>query len=107
MAAKKSRQRKPDRQVRYAQEFKLQAVKLYVEEGYTAPVVAEELGIGLSTLTAWARLYRERGEEGLRPRPPGKGMAKVSAAAKSSIGPTTTPATQRRNFAPGDTALGL
>ena len=64
-------------------ELKLRAVKLYLEEGYSRDLVAEELGIGKSTLTAWARQYRERGENGLGPSPPRQGAAKVSAAAKA------------------------
>jgi len=63
-------------------ELKRRAVKLYVEDGYAPEVVAEELGIGRSTLAAWAKRYREQGEEGLRPRPPGGGRAQASAAAK-------------------------
>ena len=45
MGKKKSSRKGPDRQVRYSLDWKLRAVKLYLEEGYTAPAVAEELGI--------------------------------------------------------------
>ena len=42
------------------------AVQLYVEEGFPGRLVAEQLGVGLSTLTAWARRWRTLGEDGLR-----------------------------------------
>ena len=61
------------RQRRFSQELKLRAVKLFVEEGYTAAAVVEELGVGRSTLTAWAKRYREEGEGGLAPRAAGPG----------------------------------
>jgi len=67
----------------YSFDLKLRAVKLYLEEGYSRDLIAEELGVGKSTLTAWAKQYRERDEDGLRPQPSGKGRAQVSAAAKT------------------------
>jgi transposase InsO family protein len=57
-------------------------VKLYLEEGYGADLVAEELGIGRSTLTAWAKRYREQGEAGLQPVSSWKGRRQVSNEAK-------------------------
>jgi transposase InsO family protein len=63
-------------------DLKLRAVKLYLEEGYPAELVAQELGIGNSTLTGWAKRYREQGEAGLQPSAPRKGTPKVSAAVK-------------------------
>jgi len=65
---KKGRNRPSSKQNRYTAEFKCKAVKLYVEEGYPVAVVAEELGIGKSTLSAWARRYREDGLAGLERR---------------------------------------
>jgi transposase-like protein len=64
-------------------ELKLRAVKLYLEEGHPRGVIAGELGVGKSTLTAWAKQYREEGEAGLGPRAPRKGRAQVSEAAKA------------------------
>lgn len=58
------------RQNRYPFEFKLRAVKLHLEEGYTAKLVADELGIGHSTLSSWVKRYRADGEAGLEYRPP-------------------------------------
>lgn len=52
---------------RYSVEFKLRAVQLYTEEGYSADMVARELGVGKSSLSAWAKRYRENGVSGLEP----------------------------------------
>ena len=38
------------RQKRYSHEFKLKAVKLFLEEGYPAPLIAQELSVGRSTI---------------------------------------------------------
>lgn len=58
------------RSVRYSHEFKLRAVKLHLEEGYSQPLICQEMGMGESTLADWVRVYRERGGDGLRPVPP-------------------------------------
>ena len=50
----------------YPFRFRLQAVKLYLEEGYSAPEVSSALGVSKHTLYAWAKRYREEGEAGLR-----------------------------------------
>jgi len=63
-------------------ELKQRAVKLYLEEGYSAELVAAELGVGHSTLNAWAQRYREQGEEALRPHPGRRGRCQASVAAK-------------------------
>jgi transposase InsO family protein len=46
-------------------------VKLYLEEGFPAELVASELGIGKGCIFDWTRQYREGGEAGLRPKPTG------------------------------------
>jgi len=70
MATKKSRtKRRPARPSRYPAEFRLRAVKLYLEEGYPSRVLCEELGIGHSTLNKWVKRFREEGEAGLEDRP--------------------------------------
>ena len=76
--------RKSARQRRFSHELKLRAVKLYVEEGHPAAAVARELGIGRSTLTAWAKRYREGGEGALAPQAPGGGRQQVDPAAKAA-----------------------
>jgi len=83
MAKKKAQGKWSGRAGPYRSELKLRAVKLYLEEGYSRELIAKELGIGKSTLTAWVKQYRERGEDALRSQPPRKGTAKVSVAAKA------------------------
>lgn len=51
---------------KYPFALRMQAVRLHLEEGYPAPLVAEQLGVGLSTVTMWARHWRTLGEAGLR-----------------------------------------
>ena len=70
-------------QRRYSLEEKLRAVRLYLEEGYSAEVVAQELGMGTSSVTTWAGRYQKHGEAGLGPAGPRRGRAQVSAAAKA------------------------
>jgi transposase InsO family protein len=65
---KSSKNSRASRQNRYAYEFRLRAVNLYLEEGYPTKVLCEELGIGHSTLNKWIKRYREEGEAGLMDR---------------------------------------
>ena len=53
----------------YSFEFRLRVVRMYLEEQYPKHLICEETGIGLSTLGAWVRRYRQHGEEGLRNKP--------------------------------------
>lgn len=70
MATKKSStKRRPARPSRYPAEFRLRAVKLYLEEEYPSRVLCEELGIGHSTLNKWVKRFREEDEAGLEGRP--------------------------------------
>lgn len=80
----KPRRQKPgSKRNRYSVEFKLRAVKLFTEEGYSAELVAEELGIGKSSLSTWTRQYRQEGMAGLKPRAPVTApRAQVSPAVK-------------------------
>jgi transposase InsO family protein len=41
---------------------------LHLEEGFSMPLVCQELGIGTSTLAVWLQAYRLVGEAGLEPR---------------------------------------
>ena len=43
----------------FREEFKREAVRLTETSGRTIAQVADDLGIGLSTLTRWKRRYRE------------------------------------------------
>lgn len=54
----------------YPAEFKLRAVQLYTEEGYTFEMLCRELGICKSSLGRWIKQYREQGAAGLEPHAP-------------------------------------
>ena len=43
----------------FAEDFKREAVRLTETSGRTIAQLADDLGIGLSTLTRWKRRYRE------------------------------------------------
>ena len=47
----------------YTEEFKLDAVKLVVEQGYKSREVARRLGIAISNVTRWVRLYHQDQED--------------------------------------------
>ncbi len=53
----------------FTKEFKEQAVKLVVEQGVKIVQVAQDLGIGHSTVSRWVREARENGKNAF----PGKG----------------------------------
>jgi len=63
-------------------EVRLKAVKLYVEDGLPADVVAEEAGVCSGTIHEWAKRYREEGEAGLVPRGYGHRTKNKPSAAK-------------------------
>lgn len=42
---------------RYAEEFKIEAVKQVTERGYSAPDVAKRLGVSQPTLYEWIKRY--------------------------------------------------
>lgn len=68
--APRSGRRRSKKRGRYTPEVRLRAVKLHLEEGFTQGLVCREMGMCISTFHAWLRVYRERGEEGLRSLPP-------------------------------------
>lgn len=49
----------------YSREFKLKAVLMKLEEGYSKPRIALELGITKAMLERWVKRYRQFGEAGL------------------------------------------
>ena len=63
----KSKKEQCKNQIRYTYEFKLKAVKLFIEEDYSAKFIQEQLGVGISSLNLWVKKYRELGENGLKP----------------------------------------
>lgn len=57
----------------YSQELKLDAVRLYLDEGLTKPQVMERLGIkSKASLESWIRAYRADGAGALAPKPRGR-----------------------------------
>jgi transposase-like protein len=44
----------------YPSELKLKVVKLYLEEEYTAEMIAEEFDISVWSVREWARQFKER-----------------------------------------------
>jgi transposase InsO family protein len=50
----------------YSHDFRLRAVKLYLEEGFPASLIEKETGLSNAVLYRWAKLYREQGEAGLK-----------------------------------------
>ena len=59
---------------KYDKEFKVNAVKLSLEEGKHYGVVARNLGIPESTLYSWIQEYNVQGDKGFR----GSGIIKAS-----------------------------
>lgn len=59
----------------YTAEFKQEAVRLAHQPERTIGQVADELGIGRSTLTAWLRQHRRQGERAF----PGHGRPALTA----------------------------
>ena len=46
----------------YSQEFKLEAVKMVLEDGVSVVQVARDLGINENLIHAWKRKFKERGQ---------------------------------------------
>jgi transposase InsO family protein len=51
----------------FPKEFKLRVVRLYLEEGYQATLIAKEFKVSEYSVYRWSRLYRQYGERGLEP----------------------------------------
>ncbi len=57
----------------YTQEQKLEAVRLFLDEGLSKPQIMERVGIkNRSVLDSWIRAYSQGGAEALAPRPKGR-----------------------------------
>ena len=52
---------------RYPPEVKVKAVRLRLEEGFSLADVCQEMGMAMSCLSRWVRLYQQFGEVGLQP----------------------------------------
>ena len=60
----------------YDKEFKLNAVKLYLNSGKSYKCISEELGVPSATLAGWIEKYQKDGIEAF----PGKGNVKPADA---------------------------
>jgi len=49
----------------YTPAVRLKAVRLFLEEGFSAPLIAQELGVGVDSVHAWVQRYRKLGRAGL------------------------------------------
>ena len=52
---------KKSKNIRYKEDFKLQAAKLIVEGGYTYARASRKLGVSSCALRNWTKAYRESG----------------------------------------------
>jgi len=59
---------------KYDKEFKINAVKLYLESGRSSKQISEELGIPNVTLVSWIESHKKNGDQAF----PGKGNIKPS-----------------------------
>lgn len=62
----------------YVKEFKVEAVNLVIERGYTIQEAATNLGVGKSTLAKWVRAYKQTPDA--QTAFPGKGNLKPADA---------------------------
>jgi len=69
MSVKKKKRKKVKKRGRTARsypfEFRLKVVRLRLEDGYDASLLAQEFGISEYSVYRWSKTYRERGEAGL------------------------------------------
>ena len=61
----------------YPAEFRLKVVRLFLEEEYSASLLAEQFGISTHSVSRWANAYRRGGVQGLEPKPRPGGNARV------------------------------
>src|SRR6266567_7774876 len=70
---------------RYPTDFKLRAVKLRLEEGFSLAMVAQEMGVSTEAVLRWTTRYRQFGEAGLADLPTGPTGPKLPAAVSEQI----------------------
>lgn len=74
-------------QRRYPPALKLRAVKLYLEEGFSSELIAQELSINSQSIARWVQRYRQLGPQGLedlKTGPP-SGHSKLPAPVRDKI----------------------
>lgn len=68
----------------YPFEFRLRAVRFFLEEGYSSSLICEEMGMSTHSLYKWVEAYKKYGEEGLKSGV-WSGKPKVSSGVKKKI----------------------
>ena len=70
----------------YPFKLRLQVLRLYVEDGYPAELIAGQFGISVYSVYRWSKLYRLYGEQGLvHPRAKRSGSKQPAAVTKSIV----------------------
>jgi transposase InsO family protein len=69
----------------YPFEYRVQAVRMQLEEGYPAPLIASEMGITEETLRQWVKRYQQYGEPGLQNQRRGTKRPRLSGRVKDKI----------------------
>ena len=84
---RKRKEKKKKREMKiYSYKTRVKAVKLYMEEGFSKKLIAEELGMSDRTVDNWVRTYKKLGEEGLKPKRRGKSTTnKIPEPVKEKI----------------------
>ena len=70
---------------RYPPEFRIKAVRLHLEEGFSQSTVCAELGCGHSSFCKWVKAYRAFGEAGLQPASQNARQPKLPPAIREQI----------------------
>jgi len=65
-----TRNKKKPRTLAFPVEFRLRVVKLFLEEGYGAKLIAEQFGISTHSVTRWVKAFRLNGAAGLEVKRP-------------------------------------
>ncbi|MBC2733173.1 MAG: helix-turn-helix domain containing protein [Desulfobacteraceae bacterium] len=69
----------------YPFEFKLKLVRLYLEDNYSVPMLAQEFGVSEYSLYRWSNQYRENGEAGLVLKGRSKSVSRLSESVQEKI----------------------
>jgi transposase InsO family protein len=81
----KSRPKKRKGVGSYPFEFRVQAVRMQLEEGYPASLITSEMGISNETLNQWVKRYQQYGEAGLQNQRRGSKRPRLSGRVKDKI----------------------
>ncbi len=65
-----NRSKRKRRPLAFPVEFRLRVTKLYLEEGYSSKLLAEQFGISTHSIHRWVKAYRLHGAAGLEPKRP-------------------------------------